>query len=146
MRKPVGILYTEFLVCVPVIGYTDVGNAVVLHALTVHRNLQRMQTRKILTCLYFSLLTCLWVSGDNIVMVLSDEQIEEFRRLYKGRYGHDISREKAYEQGIKLIRLLERIYRKMTVEQYEAIEFRRIQTLPGMLAAFALQDEDNSVQ
>ncbi|MBA4409726.1 MAG: hypothetical protein C0397_09935 [Odoribacter sp.] len=35
---------------------------------------------------------------------LSDKQIEEFQRIYKERFGKDISREDAIEEGLSLIR------------------------------------------
>jgi len=78
-------------------------------------------------------------------MVMSDEDIAEFQRLYKNRYGHEISKEKAYEQGIKLLRLLKRIYKPMTVKQHDAIQERRAETLPQIIANFALHDNDSKV-
>jgi hypothetical protein len=82
---------------------------------------------------------------DNILMVISDEQLAEFQRLYKNRYGKEISKEKAYEQGIKLLRLLKRIYKPMTVEQFDAIQTRRAETLPTMLTQLALQDNEGGI-
>jgi hypothetical protein len=78
-------------------------------------------------------------------MVISDEDIAEFQRLYKKRYGHDISKEKAYEQGIKLLRLLKRIYKPMTEKQYASVQDRRAETLPQMLAHFSLHHTDSEV-
>ena len=34
---------------------------------------------------------------------LSDKQIEEFQRIYRERFGEDISREDAIEEGLNLI-------------------------------------------
>jgi len=42
---------------------------------------------------------------------LSDEQIAEFQRLYKARYGVDISRDEAIERGTKLIELIRWVYK-----------------------------------
>lgn len=61
-------------------------------------------------------------------MVLSDEQIAQFQALYKSRFGEEISKEEAYAQGIKLIRLVEIIYRPMTKEEYSKVQARRKQT------------------
>jgi len=36
-------------------------------------------------------------------MVLSDEDIVKFQALYKSEFGMEISREDAYEKGIKLL-------------------------------------------
>ena len=76
-------------------------------------------------------------------MVISDKDIAEFQRLYKNRYGKEISKEKAYEQGIKLLRLLKRIYKPMTEKQFDAIQETRANTLPQIIANFALHDKDS---
>ena len=51
-------------------------------------------------------------------MKLSDKNVLEYQRLYSRRFGREISREKAYEQGIKLLCLMKAIYKPMTREQY----------------------------
>jgi urease accessory protein UreF len=57
--------------------------------------------------------------------MLSDEQITKYQTLYKNRYGKEISREEAYEQGAKLIRLIELIYKPMTEAEYQQLQERR---------------------
>lgn len=44
-------------------------------------------------------------------MILSDEKIIEFQVLYKEHFGKEISKEDAYKQGEKLLRLISIIYR-----------------------------------
>ena len=61
-------------------------------------------------------------------MVLNDEQIKKFQTLYKNRFGKEISREEAYEKGVKLMRLVELTYKPMTQEEYELVEKRRKET------------------
>ena len=61
-------------------------------------------------------------------MVLDDEQIKKFQTLYKNRFGKEISREEAYEKGMKLMRLVELTYKPMTQEEYELVEKRRKET------------------
>lgn len=78
-------------------------------------------------------------------MQLSDENIAEFQQLYKIRYGKEISRELALEQGIKLLRLMKRIYRPMTEVEYEEIQKYRIQNLPRVAAEIALREPDDSI-
>jgi hypothetical protein len=56
---------------------------------------------------------------------LTENQIQEFMRLWKDRFGHEISRKDAFEQGTKLVRLFELIYQPMTVSDYEIIQRRR---------------------
>lgn len=63
-------------------------------------------------------------------MVLSDEDIVKFQALYKSEFGMEISREDAYEKGIKLLRLMSVVYKPMTEEEYERIQKHRIDTLP----------------
>lgn len=45
--------------------------------------------------------------------------------LYKTRFGKDLSKEDALEKGIKLIRLIELIYRPMTATEYKELQERR---------------------
>ena len=60
--------------------------------------------------------------------MLSDEQITKFQTLYKNRFGKTISREEAYEKGVKLIRLIELIYKPMTEVEYQKLQKRRQKT------------------
>jgi len=60
--------------------------------------------------------------------MLSHEQITKFQTLYKNRFGKKISREEAYEQGVKLIRLVELIYKPMTEAEYRELQERRRET------------------
>jgi hypothetical protein len=60
--------------------------------------------------------------------MLSDEQITKFQTLYKNRFGREISREEAYEQGVKLIRLVELVYKPMTEAEYKIVQKRRKET------------------
>lgn len=60
--------------------------------------------------------------------MLSDEQITKFQMLHKNRFGKEISRDEAFEQGIKLIRLVELIYKPMTEKELEALQDHRRQT------------------
>lgn len=60
--------------------------------------------------------------------MLSNKQITKYQMLYKDRFGKEISREEAYEQGVKLIRLIELIYKPMTQEEYDQLQKRKIET------------------
>ena len=61
-------------------------------------------------------------------MALDNEQIAKFQTLYKSRFGKEISREEAYEKGIKLMRLVEITYKPMTEAEYQQLQERRRQT------------------
>lgn len=60
--------------------------------------------------------------------MLSDEQIRKFQILYKKRFGKEISREEALEQGTKLFRLVELVYKPMTEDEFKMVEKRRKET------------------
>jgi len=60
--------------------------------------------------------------------MLSDEQITKFQRLYKERFGREISREEAFEKGAKLIRLVELVYKPMSEAEYQKLQQRRRET------------------
>jgi hypothetical protein len=50
-------------------------------------------------------------------MNITDEQITKFQFMYRQRFGKQISREEAYEQGVKLIRFMEVVCRPITAEE-----------------------------
>ena len=60
--------------------------------------------------------------------MLTDQQIIKFQTLYKNRFGKELNRQEAYEKGVKLLRLMEIIYKPMTQEEYQQLEERRKQT------------------
>lgn len=44
-------------------------------------------------------------------MLLTNEQVAEFQRLYKNRFGENISYEDAYDQGARLVQLMKVVYK-----------------------------------
>ncbi len=63
-------------------------------------------------------------------MQLTDEDILKFQALYKSEFGMEMSREDAYEKGIKLLRLMSIVYQPMTEKEHEQIQKHRKDTLP----------------
>ena len=55
-------------------------------------------------------------------MVISDEQLESFRKIYFEHYGKEISKEDAYEQAIKLVRMMRVIYKPMTKAEWNLVQ------------------------
>ena len=55
-------------------------------------------------------------------MVLSDENIIAFQKLYKEHFGKDISKEDAYNQGSKLLKLVSILYRPKPIEESKITE------------------------
>lgn len=54
--------------------------------------------------------------------MLTEEQVSTFQNLYKKSFDKNISRDEAQEQGIKLIRLVELIYKPMKEEEYKRVQ------------------------
>jgi len=64
----------------------------------------------------------------SVKKMISDEQIIKYQATYKNRYGKEISRERALEQGLLLIRLVELIYHPMSEAEFQQLQVRRKQT------------------
>jgi hypothetical protein len=64
-------------------------------------------------------------------MGLSDEQVRKYQKIHKSVFGKEISTKDAYDQGIKLVRLLSIIYTPMTEEEFSVVEATRKALLPG---------------
>ena len=60
--------------------------------------------------------------------MISKEYLEKFKEIYKKEFGKEISDEDALEQGTKLLRMVELIYKPMTVKEYESLQKHREQT------------------
>ena len=51
--------------------------------------------------------------------MLSDERVAQFQALYKKHFGEDLSKERAYELGAKLVRMVQLVYRPITEKEYQ---------------------------
>ncbi len=60
--------------------------------------------------------------------MLSDEMITKYQELIKKRFNREISREEALEQGTKLLRLVELVYKPMTEDELKLVQKRRRET------------------
>lgn len=60
--------------------------------------------------------------------MISDEQIKKFQAIYKARFSKYISREEALEQGTRLLRLVELVYKPMTEDELKTVQKRRKET------------------
>jgi hypothetical protein len=78
-------------------------------------------------------------------MVLTDKQIEEVRQIYFQRYGKQISKEEASDQASKLLRLVMLIYQPMSLEEFDAIQARRIEEMPEIIEHIALHDNEGHI-
>lgn len=50
-------------------------------------------------------------------MVIADEHIAEFQKLYKEHFGIELTKAQALEKGLRLIRLIEVVSRAVAYEQ-----------------------------
>jgi hypothetical protein len=63
--------------------------------------------------------------------MLSKKALEEFRVIWRKQFGEDISDEKATEEGINLLTMMDAIYRpvrKQWVDDYDAGKHRQNKT------------------
>lgn len=58
-------------------------------------------------------------------VMLTNQQLTKFQLLYKNRFGKEISKKEAYEQGEKLMSLVEAIYKPMTEGEFNQLQERR---------------------
>ena len=65
--------------------------------------------------------------GKDYIMHLTEEQITQFQTLYQKHFGLEISRERAYEEGIKLVRLMQLIYKPIKKEGCQKLLSHRYQ-------------------
>jgi len=60
--------------------------------------------------------------------MLTNEEVEKYRKIYKARFGKKITKEEAYEQGAKLLRLVQLVWKRMTEDEYKQLQKRREET------------------
>lgn len=54
--------------------------------------------------------------------------LEEFKAIYKKRFGEDLSDDIALEKATRLLGLVEAVYKPMTESEYEVLQKRRKET------------------
>lgn len=60
---------------------------------------------------------------------ITSERLTKFKALYKKHFGEDLTEQDALDKAIKLVRIMEIVYKPMTVEQYKQVQERRKQLL-----------------
>ena len=51
--------------------------------------------------------------------MLTDKHIKQFQTLWEKRFGNKISKEEAYEKGVKLVQFMELVYKSMVNENQQ---------------------------
>jgi hypothetical protein len=57
--------------------------------------------------------------------MLSDERIAKFQALYKKHFSQELTKEDAYEKAVKLIRMVQLVYKPITEKEYQEWQERR---------------------
>lgn len=60
--------------------------------------------------------------------MLSDNNINEFQKIYKDIFHKEISPEEAFKQGSSLVRLIELIFKPISESEYKKLQGRRSET------------------
>lgn len=60
--------------------------------------------------------------------MISKEHLEKFKKIYKKRFGKNLSDQVALEQATQLLNLVKIIYRPMTKKEYDQVQKRRKET------------------
>ena len=60
--------------------------------------------------------------------MLSDKDVKSFIEIYKNRFGKELSYEEATQKANTLLRMVELIYKPMTVQEYNNLQKRRRET------------------
>ena len=59
--------------------------------------------------------------------MISKERLEGFKKIYKKRFKKDITDEEALRQATSLLRMVELVYKPMTLGEYTALQKRRLE-------------------
>lgn len=54
-------------------------------------------------------------------MKISEAQLTSFKALYKQHFGEELSQKDALEKALKLVRMMQLVYRPITEEQYQQV-------------------------
>jgi hypothetical protein len=60
--------------------------------------------------------------------MISKEGLDQFKQIYKKRFNVDLADDVASEKAMTLIRMVELIYKPMTLGEYEALQKRMVET------------------
>jgi len=60
--------------------------------------------------------------------MISQEELEKFKAIYKKRFGIDLPDQDALEKATKLFTLVKAVYKPMTKEEYDMVQKRRKET------------------
>jgi len=56
------------------------------------------------------------------------EELKEFKKIYKKRFGENLSDQVALEKATQLLNLVKAVYQPMTKEEYDKVQKRKEET------------------
>lgn len=62
-------------------------------------------------------------------MKISEAQLTSFKALYKQHFGEELNQEDALEEALKLVRMMQLVYKPITKKQYQQVIKRQQQIL-----------------
>jgi hypothetical protein len=60
--------------------------------------------------------------------MISKEGLNQFKQIYKKRFNVDLADDVALEKATTLLRMVELVYKPMTMKEYEDLQKRRVET------------------
>ena len=60
--------------------------------------------------------------------MISKEGLDQFKQIYKKRFNKDLADDAVLDKATTLLRMVELIYKPMTLGEYEALQKRRVET------------------
>jgi len=60
--------------------------------------------------------------------MITEEQVAKFQFLYKSRFGKELSQQEALEQGARLLKLVELIYKPITQADYDRMHRHQLES------------------
>lgn len=60
--------------------------------------------------------------------MISKEGLDQFKQIYKKRFNVDLADDVALEKAKTLLRMVELVYKPMTMKEYEDLQKRRVET------------------
>lgn len=60
--------------------------------------------------------------------MISEKSLEKFKKLYKDHFNIELANEDVLEKAIRLRRMVEIVYKPITVKEYEELQKRRKET------------------
>jgi len=58
-------------------------------------------------------------------LIFTEAQLDKFKALYKKHFNEELSQQDAYDKAVKLVRMMQIVYKPITQAQYDQVMARR---------------------